>query len=210
MRPKSPDPTGASTSATQQIDDEVFDSFFPIGGGGTPPREQTPPPKPSQRAKSPTSHASPPGPSPRVVDLAVQDANAPPGSDANAAALVVALSREGKTSVSDKPATDAGTPGGETVAEDKAPKRKEAPVGEEKPAKKTRGSTLKAALATMPDPKKFKGVKIRLTSFHEPEVDLPSWWPAKFAWPEEVSSAVDTTRARELDLAVCEMPVPAL
>ncbi|EJD38798.1 hypothetical protein AURDEDRAFT_172117 [Auricularia subglabra TFB-10046 SS5] len=252
MRPKSPNPTGASTSATQQEDDALFDHFFPRGAG-TPPREQTPPPKPTQRAEPPTSHASPPamsgaspppapslpgeaststsraspsrstspipasppaspGPSPSqpVVELAVQDANAPPISDANDVALVVALLPEGKTSVSDDPATDAGTAGGETVQEDKAPKRKEAPVGEEaKPTKKARGSTLKAALATMPDPKQFKGVKIRLTSFHEPDVDLPSWWPDKFAWPEEVNRTVDRTRARELTLAVCEMPVPA-
>ncbi|EJD45212.1 hypothetical protein AURDEDRAFT_165758 [Auricularia subglabra TFB-10046 SS5] len=72
------------------------------------------------------------------------------------------------------------------VAEDKAPKRK-ALVGEEsKPAKKPRGLMLKAVVAAMPDPKLYKGVKVRLTLFHEPEVDLPSWWPAKFAWPEEM------------------------
>ncbi|EJD34558.1 hypothetical protein AURDEDRAFT_176419 [Auricularia subglabra TFB-10046 SS5] len=242
MRPVSPDPTGASTSATQQEDDALFDHFFPRGAG-TPPREQTPPPKPPQRAQPPTSHASPaamsgaspppapslpgeattstcpaspsrstspmrasppasPAPSPPTVELAVQDVNAPPVSDANAAALVVAVPREGETSVLDKPATDAATPGGETV-------KRKAPVGEEgKPVKKARGSTLKAAVAAMPNPKQFKGVKIRLTSFHEPEVDLPSWWPAKFAWPEEVSLTVDTTRGRELTLAVCEMPVP--
>ncbi|EJD41020.1 hypothetical protein AURDEDRAFT_169998 [Auricularia subglabra TFB-10046 SS5] len=188
----------------------------PAMSGASPPRAPSVPPEAATstsraspaRSTSPlcASQAASPAPSPSqpVVELGVQDANAPPLSDENDVVPEVALQPE------DDLATDALTPVGETVAEDKAAKRK-APVGEEgNPVKKARGSTLKAALATMPDPKKFKGVKIRLTSFHEPKVDLPSWWPAKFAWPEEVSSTVDTTRAHELDLAVCEMPVPAL
>lgn len=105
--------------------------------------------------------------------------------------------------------TVTGNAGEEAQTEASAGKRKEPPSPtSEDPNRKKRGWVLKQAVAAMDEPALYKNIPVRLTSYHEPKRNLPDWWPRQFEFPEQVSQTIDTTRTRELKLAVGNFAVP--